>query len=206
MMRFVPITGEYGRHEAFTYTRSYVYRHATCLRELGVFRWRGMQENLDEILDRVAPEDVSVVDFGGAGCPLGLGSTVVDRMKRDAAGRPVGYRDVKDLAAKADVVFSSHVLEHIEPIEKVLEDIRDALKPGGDFIVFVPSYTNEGWQAGRHENRRFGRHVWTFGLSDDPLPKDLPKFRAVDRLLANYFKIEKAEYCGDDSIYCLCHK
>ncbi len=204
---YVSCTGEYGRHEASTYTRSYVNRHHTYLAELGVFRWRGVQEHLDTILEYCGDPEKFVVDFGGAGCPLGFGSVVVDRIKVDAMRRPVQYTSIQEFSGIVDTVFCCHCLEHIPDIEDVLKKIRDALKPAGVLIVYVPSYTNPGWNAGRHRNRRFGRHLWTFGLSEtEHLVEDMPQYCNIDQVLAEFFTVEEASYCGDDSIYCFSRK
>jgi SAM-dependent methyltransferase len=207
MNMYVPCTGEYGCHEAYTYTRSYINRHDTFLSVLGVFRWRGVQEHLDTILKYCADPKNTVVDFGGAGCPLGFGSVVVDLLKKDAMKRPVKYVSIRDIKKPVDVVFCCHCLEHIQNLEGVLKEIYEALKPGGVIIVYVPSYTNPGWNAKKHHNPRFGDHLWTFGLSaTENLPKDLCRYANIDQILSSFFTVEKASYCGDDSIYCFCRK
>lgn len=189
MMRYVPCTGDYGLYEASTYTRSYVHRHKTCLAELGVFRWRGAQEHLEEILALVSEGKV-VVDVGGGGCPLGLSSVVIDRLPKDAAGNAVRFNSMQEIGKPIDVVFCCHMLEHVENLDEVLAEIKGAMAPDASLIVFVPSYTNEGWRAGEHSNRRFGGHVWTFGLRDDPLPGDLHNYRPIDDVLREHFCVE----------------
>ena len=207
MNMYVPSTGEYGKHEASTYTRSYINRHKNYLSVLGVFRWRGVQEHLDTILKYCADPKKTVVDFGGAGCPLGFGSIVVDRMKTDAMKRPVKYFGIQDVPNAVDTVFCCHCLEHISNLEKVLREIYESLKPGGVLIVYVPSYTNVGWNASKHVNRRFGSHVWTFGLSKtQKLTEDISHYANIDQVLSSLFVVEEASFCGDDSIYCFCRK
>ena len=204
MNQYLPPSGEYGLNEAQTYTRSYVNRHNKYLTKLGVFRWRPMQKHLDEILPLVTDPNKFVVDFGGAGCPLGFHSVVVDFLKTDAAGRPVKYRTLSELPRQADVVFAAHVLEHVPNLDEVLAEMKAKTVPNGPVIITVPSYTNDGWHAGDHVNKRFGGHVWTFGLSETQPPPSVPHYRAIDETLRKYFVVEKAEYAGDDNIYCFC--
>jgi SAM-dependent methyltransferase len=206
MSDHLPVTRNYGRHEAWTYTRSYQLRHHTFLTRLGVWRWRGMEEHRDRILQEVADPAKVVIDWGGAGCPLGMHSIVVDTMTVDAAGRPVRYASLLDLEVAPDVIFACHVLEHIEDLDGALAEASKVLKPGGRLIAFVPSYTNSHWQAGLHRDRGFGAHQWTFGLSSDPVPRSLPRYRDFDATLARHFTISLAEYCGDDSIVCFAYK
>ena len=204
MNRFVPATGDYGIHEAQAYTRSYINRHNKHLSQLGVFRWRGFQEHLDDVLPLVSDPNKYVVDFGGAGCPLGFNSVVVDFLKKDAAGRPVKHRTLSELPRQADVMFAAHVLEHVPNLDEVLAEMKAKTVPGGPVIIMVPAYTNEGWHAGAHNNKRFGGHVWTFGLSRTQPPPELHNYRAIDETLARYVIVEKAEYVGDDCVYCFC--
>ena len=206
MMRFVPCTGVHGLYEASTYTLSYRFRHHDCLPVLGAFRWRGMQEHLETVLEHVADTSKLVVDLGGAGCPLGLGSIVIDKLKRDATGQPVRYSSVSEVGQPIDTLFSSHCLEHIYELDDALQEMQRSLKPDGVLLVFVPSYSNEGWRFGAHDNKRFGSHQWTFGLNSDGLSLGLQRYLDIDVVLARYFSVECAQYCGDDSIFCVCRR
>lgn len=206
MNRHVPWNGQYGLYEAQTYTRSYIHRHNVCARRLGVFRWRGFQEHLDEVLPVVCDRSKFVVDFGGAGCPLGLGSVVVDLLRKDAARRPVPYRSLKDLGKPVDVMFAAHVLEHIQPLDAVIDEMHQVMAPKARLIVMVPAFSNEGWRAGKHHNERFGGHQWTFGLSTTTPPPGLHNYRNIDEAIARRFTIDRACFCGDDSILILAHK
>ncbi len=206
MLRYTPWDGSYGLHEAQTYTRSYVHRHRTLLSRLGVWRWRGLYENLDEVLPLVSDPARTVIDFGGAGCPLGFHSVVVDKRGRDQAGRPVPYSSLEEVPGEVDVVFACHVLEHLPALHDVLAEIRRKLRPGGFLVVLVPSFSNEGWRAGRHRHEGFGAHVWTFGLSSRPAPMRLQAYLNVDEVLSRHFTLLRAAYVGDDSIYCLCRR
>ncbi len=199
MNRHLPAPGAYDRHEAQHRTPSFVYRHHEANHRLGPFRWRGIQEHLELLLD--ATRGRRVVDFGGGACPLGLGSVVVDSLDVDALGRPVRYPRIEEVDFAPDVVFTSHTLEHVEPLDRVLRALRDATAPGGALIAHVPAYTCERWRAGVHANRLYNDHVWTFGLRGSRPPEGLERYVEIDALVERDWRLERATYCGDDSIF-----
>ena len=202
MNRYVPCTGDYGRHEAETATKSFLFRAFEADNMLRAFRWRGIQENLDLVLDLIMGSSGTVVDLGGAASPFGCGSVIVDRLAYDADGNEVPYSSLSELPEQAEVILSSHTLEHIPELDEELERIRAALVPGGTFVAHIPAFTCTRWRAGNHANALFGDHVWTFGLSGTPsVPEGLVNYVEFDVLAGRYFKVESAEYCGDDSIF-----
>jgi hypothetical protein len=208
MNELLPYNGEYGKHESYTYTRSYINRHHTYEHLLGVFRWRGMQENLNVIIPLISDSSKVVVDFGGGGSPLGFDSILVDRLKIDKLGRRIKIHNLDEIEGHIDVLFASHVFEHIQELDIVLKKIFDKMISGGFLICFVPSFSNPYWNAGDHQHYLFGRHVWTMGLSktDRNIVSKIPFYMDIDLLIGKYFEIEKAEYCGDDCIYILAKK
>ena len=188
-----------GLNEAMDETPSYNHRHRVANRTLGVWRWRGMQEHRDLLLE-LFEGDKLVVDLGGAACPLGLGATVVDMLRMDNSGERVNFSRMSELPGPADVVFTSHCLEHIENLDEVLEEIRDGMSEGGHFVSFVPAWTCVRWRSGVHENSIFNDHAWTFALSGDELP-DLDRVKRIDDEVSKFFEVSAAEYCGDNSIF-----
>lgn len=202
MQRHVPAGGA-GLHEAQEQSRSYVFRHATAASALGVWRWRSMPAMRDLLLAAVG----NVIDFGGAAAPLGLGSLVVDTAEQDAHGRPVMVHSLAD--CKAPLIFTSHTLEHVHDLDATLETIANALMPGGVLVAHVPAWTCIRWRAGVHTDSDYGEHRWTFGLGagaasgtawagvDGGQRTDVDIDRAIG--LAG-LDIDRAYYCGDDSI------
>jgi SAM-dependent methyltransferase len=201
MLQSLPPDGTYDLHEAQNETRNYLARHRTNRDRLGVFRWRGMQKHLDLILEKISPAGVAVLDFGGAACPLGFGSKIVDQLKHDAYGRPVEYHSIDTIPNPVDVIFTSHTLEHIEPLEAVLKSFAEKLKTGGYLLAHVPSYTCDRWWPGVHSNDQYHDHVWCFGLCDNLTLPGLSRYRRIDELVATALDVELAEFCGDDSIF-----
>jgi SAM-dependent methyltransferase len=203
MSRHLPADGSYDLHEAQNETLNYRFRHHTVAHRLGVFRWRGMQKHLDTLLPLLTADGIRVVDFGGAGGPLGLGSEVVDRLSRDAWGRAVRHHSLAELGGTVDVVFSSHALEHIPELDDVLRSIQGCLKPGGQLVLHVPSFHCERWRAGVHSNARYNDHVWTFGIGPDPVGLACQSYIDIASKIAEFFSVHHADYCGDDSILVL---
>ncbi len=202
----VPYDGEYGLHEAQTTTKSFNHRAFEVDHILRAYRWRGIQEHLDEVLELVTSDGL-VADLGGAGSPFGLGSVVVDQLPVDADGNQVRYRSLDDLPEPCQAILSSHTLEHIPELEAELARIRDSLAPGGRFMALLPAFSCERWRAGNHSHAAFGDHVWTFGLSGTPgVPEGLVSYVEADKLFADYFTVETATYCGDDSIFLVCRR
>ena len=193
------LDGEAGLNEAEEETANYNHRHHKVNRQLGVWRWRGMQNCIDTLLPIIENGDL-VVDFGGAACPLGLGSLVVDQLKRDGSGDSVRYHSISQLPEKADVVFTSHCLEHIKQLSEVLDEICNSMVVGGDLLVFVPAWTCERWRSGIHKNEVYNDHVWTFALQGEELP-EMERVGYIDTVIASHFDVQRAEYCGDNSIF-----
>jgi len=167
-----------------------------------------MQEYLDKILDLVSASNKVVIDYGGGGCPLGFDSIIVDKLNKDITGRHIRYHNLTDIDQKVDVVFASHVFEHIKNLDQVLAQISLMLAPGGYLISMVPSFSNPYWNAGNHNHEIFGQHVWTMGLSETEkhITSKIPFYVEIDSKISEYLKVEIAEYCGDDSIFILASK
>ena len=185
-------------HDAEFNTESWRRRHSPeAIKQLGVWRWKGIQDNAVMILSEIVGK--RVIDFGGADGPLGFGSEILDQ--KNEGNNPVyAYQTV-------DVIFSSHTLEHIGSIEKLLSTFKDWLKSGGCLIVHVPSYTCVRWRAENYSNpNQSENHHHTFSLHISPIFLDHP-VEVIDITLKKLgFNIEFAEYVGDDSILILGRK
>jgi SAM-dependent methyltransferase len=201
MARHLPYDGSYDLHEAQNETKNFRFRHHACAERLGVFRWRGMQKHLDAVLELVTAPGMKVLDFGGAGGPLGFSSAIVDRLEWDAWGRPVPYSSLAAAGGNNDVIFSSHALEHIPELDEALSGIHGALRAGGQLLLHVPAFSCERWRAGVHASNRYNNHVWTFGLGPEPAGLALHSYVDLRPKVERLFALEHAEYCGDDSIF-----
>jgi SAM-dependent methyltransferase len=198
--------------ESNTVSENYRLRHADLAGLLGVWRWRGVSRHTVTILHELERRE-TVLDFGGAGGPLGLGSVVVDLAERDAHGEPVRLHSLEDArykplpAPSVTCVFTSHALEHIPDLDGVLQQIAACLAPGGLLIAHVPAWTCVRWRAGIHTSPDFAPHVWDFGVEDEAPIEGLRAYANVAaRVAAAGLAVELAEYCGDDSIMVMARK
>ncbi len=191
--------------EAHDVSPSYRMRHQDFADWLGVWRWRGVQRHAETILRELERPGARVLDFGGAGGPLGLGSQVVDLKDTDRYGRPVLLHSLADVE-NATCVFTSHALEHIPDIDTVLAQIAECLAPGGLLIAHVPAWTCERWRAGIHTSPDFAPHCWDFGIEDEAPIEGLRAYTNIAARIGRVLTVELSEYCGDDSIMVLARK
>jgi len=204
MSRYLPYDGSYDLHEAQNQTVNFRFRHFEARDQLGIFRWRGIQQNIDYLINLISDPEKLVLDFGGAGCPLSFDSKIVDRIKKDAWHRVVQYHCLSEIESKVDVIFSSHCLEHITEIEKTIQEMVNQLKKNGIVFLHLPAFSCERWRVGSHKDINYGDHVWTFGLEGTEVPEGLIKYVCIDTLMGRFMSVDKAEYCGDDSIFVIC--
>ncbi len=189
-------------HEAQKQTPNFLYRHHDRNHELCIFRWRGIQKYKDIIVEMASRQGGTNIDLGGAACPLGFSTKVVDFLNKDAFGRKVPYKYIDQVPGKIDFLFSSHTLEHIVELKKTLQELSQKMNKNGLLIFHLPSFSCERWRVGTHSNKKYNDHCWTFGLTDDKInPDSYENYLEIDTLIGHYFKIEIAENCGDDSIY-----
>src|SRR5690606_30960590 len=126
----LPFDGVYDLHEAQNQTANFRYRHFDCKNRLGIFRWRGIERNLDFLLPILTDSQKRIIDFGGAASSVGFHSVVVDQLRTDAFGNPVPFHSLSEVEGEVDVIFSSHTLEHIPDLDGILGSIAAKLKPG----------------------------------------------------------------------------
>lgn len=166
-------------------TESWLLRHSPeAIHTLGVWRWKGMQRNMERILSLCVRK--RVIDFGGVDGPLGLSSIVVD-CKAD-------NKTLDDVAGLVDVVFTSHCLEHCERPELLVLKFAYKLISHGAIIVHVPAWTCTRWRADSYHNDKQQPHLHTFGLLSDAYGEP------IDSMVATAFEIQLAEHCGDNSL------
>ncbi len=206
MAAHLPYDRSYDLHEAQNFTANFRYRHFDCRDRLGIFRWRGIERNLDFLLPILTDETKRIIDFGGAASSVGFHSIIVDQLPTDTFGNPVRFHSLKEVEGEVDVIFSSHTLEHIPDLDGILSDIASKLKTGGRLILHIPSFSCERWRPGIHTNVKYNDHVWAFGLEpDSPIP-GLQGYCNIVTPVSKHLTVERAEYCGDDSIFLVAEK
>lgn len=171
----------------------YAVRHTEEYAKLyGVWRWRGMYEYREEIY-KILDGNGKIYDFGGAMAPLMYG-VIVDKLRKDIYGRKVPYRDLSHVPAGANVFFTSHTLEHVDNLFETISLMYNRLRKGGRIIAHVPS-TN-GMKYWHPAVKKEHKRIFCLGGPDIHDPAVV----VLDRLLGSFFKLDIAEYCGDECI------
>lgn len=86
-----------------------------------------------------------------------------------------------------DIVYTSHVLEHVDDLIKTMKELRRICKPGAKISIRVPHFAcGVSWRDPTHK-RLFSYH--TFDYFTDDCFYGLPKFKIVDRKL-NFTRLE----------------
>ncbi len=173
-------------------------RHSTpeARARYGVWRWQGMYEYRNVLLPEL---DTSVVyDFGGALGPLGLDSTVIDVLPLSIWGH--ACLPLRSDLGHADVVFTSHTLEHVPSLAGACALLARVLKTDGLFVAHVPHVSSDWWWP---QNK--AEHLRTFGcnvLDDGPAMVFLAD--VIDQF--DNFDIEVNRRCGDGSMMVIARK
>lgn len=80
--------------------------------------------------------DAMIIDFGGAGDDGG--SIIVNSLKDRGYVKAVCVGAGEPLPYSADVIYASHVIEHVYDLPETMERINGALAPDGLLIIDVP--------------------------------------------------------------------
>ena len=108
----------------------------------------------------------------------------------------VDLRELPFTNKSYDVVFASHVLEHIKEDEKALSEISRVLKPDGMAIIPVPVVAIENTIEYPRANRFEEGHVRSPGL--DYYQKYLSHFRELETFDSNSFPEEYQLFVYED--------
>ena len=185
-------------------TSNYRFRHDPHMqKQLGSWRWKAMYQHRRKLVPIIFAENAKGIDLGGAYGPVSKNGVIVDFARNDIFGRPVQYKYLNEIDFQADFIYSSHTLEHIPDLDALATQIKRIVKPGGDIIILVPSYSCTSWRVGIHTNQFHNDHVWTFYLSGTQINETISNLLAIDTFLEKHFKITLKEYTGDNSILLL---
>lgn len=156
-----------------------------------------MFEYKDRILRILLQPNQTILDIGGADGPLGLGSVIVDKQKVDIWGNPVKHRSIADFE-EVDVIYSSHMLEHLEDPEMVLEAWASKLKAGGYLILHVPSVFGFIYWHRTIKPEHKWVYMWQEGVSE-AIYQESGIYSLKPVISALYSEYDRW-YCGDCSL------
>ena len=198
--------------------QSWEIRHSKLGREMyGAWRWLGLYQMRWWIYENIICKCDKILDFGGAQGPFGYSSVIVDIAKTDIYNNPVKYSAISEFpSASVDVIFSSHALEHVDDIDRLIQCMGTVLKHGGYFIANVPDTRNaKHWHPdNRPEHKRiFSKHEEylpmikdeRLGYEEQQRHPDIKVVR-LDFILTEAFDILFNEYVGDCSIFVIARK
>lgn len=204
-------------YDAEPKTNNYNFRHFQAAQVLGGWRWKGMFTYRETFVDLIFNKNLKGVDFGGSQRPIASHVDVVDIEDVDFYGRPVKYKSLEEVDYDLDFIFTSHTLEHIPELDKVLTSMYDNLTNDGVLAINVPSHTVKRWWANTGNWMGGTPHVHSFKLSKTNAPyythagtqeyESIPNLIDIDTLLEKKgFNIALAEYAGDNNIIIFAEK
>lgn len=193
-------------YDADPRTPNYDFRHSVYSKQLGGWRWKGIFTYRETFIDILFNSKLKGVDFGGAAGPICKHIDIVDLYEKDYYGREVKYNYLSEVPYKLDYIFSSHTLEHILELDKIIQEMYSCLDESGILALNLPSYTCKRWWA--YDGPRIGgKHVHTFKLKKTTTDEQIPNLINIDELLEKKgFKIALAEYSGDNNIIIFAEK
>jgi 2-polyprenyl-3-methyl-5-hydroxy-6-metoxy-1,4-benzoquinol methylase len=160
---------------------------SAALEKLASLNFRGTEKDLSEKIEllKVLCPSGKVLDFGAS---WGYGTLQLRQAGYDAYGfeisrpraqfgrRELGVniythqRELENHHGTFDVVFASHVLEHLPVLAGVVELLRSMLAPRGALLIFVPN-------CGGSNARRHGVYWGPMCCEKHPLAFDAEFFR-----------------------------
>jgi len=203
MLKFIEYRNQFEtiNNDAELKTKNYTFRHSKANNKIfGAWRWKGLWKYKKEIIQIITIPDGRGIDFGGANGHVSLHSEIVDFSQKDIFSATIKYHNLDDVDFKADYIFSSHTLEHIENLDLIFKQFKSILKSNGIIILNLPSYTCTRWRSGIHTHQDFNDHKWTFYLDGSNPDHDIKNLLAIDIFAGKYFNVVKKDYAGDDSI------
>lgn len=87
-----------------------------------------------------------------------------------------------------DVIYATHVLEHLEDVIKIMEELHRILKPGGRLIIETPHYTSWNAYTDPTHRRFFGFRSFNYfieGTCEERLQYSDVRFKLIHVFLGN---------------------
>ena len=177
------------------------------LKGLGAWRWLSSYRHKD-IISEFIFSDMEGIDFGGNSGPIWGNTEIIDIEPK------YKYRKIEDIyEMELDYIFTSHTLEHVPDLYKILKELYRILKRNGTMIIIVPAWNCERWRAGYPNNT----HKWTFSLDNSNYIDSIDEQNNHIKIMVRYtnivnelgtagFVIKQAEYTYDNSIFILATK
>ena len=78
-----------------------------------------------------------------------------------------------------DHIYSSHCLEHLDDIEKIIVEFTRVLKINGKIEIIVPHFSNPFFYSDPTHKKFFGIYTFSYFLNDDYFNRTVPKYKKI---------------------------
>jgi ubiquinone/menaquinone biosynthesis C-methylase UbiE len=97
------------------------------------------------------------------------------------------YEDVDIVGDAADIlrqmpndtvehIYSSHFLEHVDDVERLLAELARVLRPGGTLELIVPHFSNPYFWSDLTHKHGFGLYSLAYFASETPFKRKVPTY------------------------------
>jgi SAM-dependent methyltransferase len=85
-------------------------------------------------------------------------------------------------AATVSRCYSSHLLEHVDDLNRLVDEIERVLQPGGTMTATVPHFSNPYFFSDPTHSRAFGLYTMSYLSADRLLRRKVPLYGRTPRL------------------------
>jgi ubiquinone/menaquinone biosynthesis C-methylase UbiE len=130
------------------------------------------------VLDRLDSLQVVCLELGCGAAkrhPDAIGIDVLDSNGVDVQG------DVFEVLAalpsgSVDSVYSYHFMEHIESLDRLIQELARVLKHGAVMEVVVPHFSNPYYYSDPTHKRQFGLYTWSYYAKQHLFSRMVPRY------------------------------
>ena len=139
------------------------------------------------IVDKVgalAREETLKLDLGCGPAKRGsdyIGVDAIDGPAVDVVGDVLGVLRALRPESVSEV-YSSHLLEHIDELDSLVEELERVLVVSGRLHVRVPHFSNPYYYSDPTHRRPFGLYTFSYFADDELLQRRVPTYGHVQRL------------------------
>lgn len=145
-----------------------------------------------QILDHLTPRIPLVLELGCGNRRRCEGSLTIDQRNLPAVDL-VG--DVFEILARlpdacSSEIISSHFLEHVDDLPRLLGELARVLRNGGRMRATVPHYSNPYFYSDPTHERRFGLYTFSYFARDPVLARRVPRYDATLPFVIESLRLE----------------
>ena len=164
-------------------------KHAICPKCRALERHRIQFLTLQKVFEQREPAEMCLLHFAPEQCFVGLFRAMFRRyetadLAMDGVDHAVDIQDLPFADGSYDMVFASHVLEHVSDDHRAIAEIRRVLRPGGIAVLSVPLVGETTVEYGAPDPRELG-HVRAPGY--DYFDRMSPHFSRVTQYASESF-------------------